>query len=427
MKMKQQWLSILIVAMSLATAWAIRGQFGHEQGAAWAGAIGGLALVMVSGRKDWYNKMILIALVSAIGWGVGGMISYGRVVGYGRADNFINAFYGLGMLFVIGALFGLLGGGLVGLTLDSTKENKVKWGQLVAEMTAGGIISYFFLIEQIGFKMTPPRSEAWAVCLGMGLAMIWHMARDNRNSAIRVAIFSALGGGFGFGFGNFLQVLGNVLEINFNMWNVMEYSIGFFGGTGMAYGVFSSTWPKETEAPKKWINRSSLFIIVAFIPLIVYRESLTFERYINRLGEIPNLETVALVSTIFSFVVILAMIILSFQKIIKNEFEKKDVVWLFMIFLVAYTLQSYSVTGVFAGRASLNHHLYVANIIVILLLMRKSYPALFEKTNDNVTVFRWLTYFIIIVAVLALLSVIAINIHGEMGGAHDRFPINDVN
>ncbi len=51
MKNKEQWLSILIVAMSLATAWAIRGQFGHEQGAAWAGAVGGLALIMVSKTK----------------------------------------------------------------------------------------------------------------------------------------------------------------------------------------------------------------------------------------------------------------------------------------------------------------------------------------------------------------------------------------
>ena len=91
MNNKKQWISILIVAMSLATAWAIRGQFGHEQGAAWAGAIGGLALVLVSNRKEWYNKMILVALASAVGWGAGGMISYGIVVGYGRADNFINS------------------------------------------------------------------------------------------------------------------------------------------------------------------------------------------------------------------------------------------------------------------------------------------------------------------------------------------------
>ena len=160
MSIKKQSIGILIVAVSLATAWAIRGKFGHEQGAAWAGAIGGLALVLVAQRKDWYNKMILIALASAIGWGAGGMISYGQVVGYGRSSDFLNAYYGLGMLFVIGALYGLLGGGLVGLVLDSTKNQRVKWGALVSEMVAGGLISYFFLIEQIGVQMTPPRSEA---------------------------------------------------------------------------------------------------------------------------------------------------------------------------------------------------------------------------------------------------------------------------
>jgi len=32
--MKKQWISILIVGMAFGTAWAIRGQFGHEPGAA---------------------------------------------------------------------------------------------------------------------------------------------------------------------------------------------------------------------------------------------------------------------------------------------------------------------------------------------------------------------------------------------------------
>src|SRR5690606_29488854 len=249
MKATKRTIPLLIVAMALATAWAIRGQFGHEQGAAWAGAIGGLALVVVSQRRDWYDKMILVALASAVGWGAGGMISYGMVVGYGHADNFINSFYGLAMLFVIGGLFGLLGGGLVGLTLDSTSDNKVKWGPLMAEMVAGGLISYYFLVEQIGFKMTPPRSGFWAVWLGAGLAMLWYMAREKRNSPIRVAFFSMLGAGIGFGFGNFLQIIGKTWDVPFNMWNVMEYSIGFFGGLGMAYGVFSSQWPKESPKP----------------------------------------------------------------------------------------------------------------------------------------------------------------------------------
>lgn len=422
MKLKKQGLGILIVAMSLATAWAIRGQFGHEQGAAWAGAIGAVALVLVSDRKEWYSKMPIIALASAIGWGAGGMISYGVVVGYGRADNFINAFYGLSMLFVIGALFGLLGGGLVGLTLDSTKKNKVNWGALVSEMVAGALLTYFFLIEQIGFKMTPPRSEAWALILGAGLAMLLHMARNKRNSAIRVAIFSALGGGFGFGFGNFLQVTGNVLEISFNMWNVMEYSIGFFGGSGMAYGVLSSKWPLDEKAkPKLWVNRIALFVLVVFIPLIVFRESLAYEHILNRLGAVSNVEQIALLSTTAAALVLSLMAILLIFKFKDGNYTRKEITLFLFGYFGTYALMSYIVTGLFAGKVGLNHHLYVLNIILIYVVLQKGKTELPNSVSQAINTKKWFLALLGILAFLALLSLVAISIHGELPGSHNRF------
>lgn len=421
MNNKKLGIAILIVAMSLATAWAIRGQFGHEQGAAWAGAIGGLALVLVAQRKDWYHKFVLVALASAVGWGAGGMISYGQVVGYGRADNFLNVFYGLGMLFVIGGLFGLLGGGLVGLVLETTEKNKTKWGALISEMTAGGLISYFFLIEQIGFKMTPPRSEAWAIVLGAGLAMIWHMAREKRNAAIRVAIFSALGGGFGFSFGNFLQIVGNVFELPFNMWNVMEYSIGFFGGSGMAYGVFTSKWPEDETKPKKWVNKAALFIILVFIPLIVYRESLTYDHFIKRLGEIPNLESIAFTSNIFVVILLLLMAVVLFWKFRDRSYKKKDITLFLGVYLSVYAIISYTITGLFAGNLHLNHHLYLLNIFIILALIGKGKYETLGATTNTLAIDQWLRFFLFILAFIAILSMIAINVHGEMPGSHNRF------
>src|SRR5687768_3612406 len=101
MKNRQTILSMLLVAMALGTAWAVRGKFGHEQGAAWAGAIGALSVLLVVKRSDWNNKLFKIALAAAVGWGISGMISYGVVVGYGRSNDFINVYYGLLMLFVI--------------------------------------------------------------------------------------------------------------------------------------------------------------------------------------------------------------------------------------------------------------------------------------------------------------------------------------
>ncbi len=413
---------VLVVALSLATAWAIRGQFGHEQGAAWAGAIGGLALVVVSNRKDWYAKMGLIALASAIGWGAGGMISYGAVVGYGKADDFINVFYGFGMLFVIGALFGLLGGGLVGLTLEATKKKKVNWGALVSEMVAGALLTYFFLIEQIGFKMTPPRSEAWALILGAGLAMLLHMARKNRNSAIRVAIFSALGGGFGFSFGNFLQVTGNVLQIPFNMWNVMEYSIGFFGGTGMAYGVFSSKWPVDDEGkPKTWVNILSLLVLLVFIPLMIFRESLAYDPILNRLGEISNVEQIASISTIVAAIVLVLMAISVFWKLKDRNYGSKDATLFLFVYLGVYAVLSYLVTGLFAGKVSVNHHLYLLNILIIYIIVRNGKTEYVNVGCNALPTKKWGLCLLAIVVFIALLSLVAISIHGELPGSHNRF------
>jgi hypothetical protein len=126
MKSKGLVFNLIIAGMTLGTTWAIRGQFGHEQGAAWAGAVGAIVILLIANRQDWYNKLFKVTLAAAIGWGIGGMMSYGRVVGYGRGTDFINVYYGLLMLFVIGGLYGFLGGGLFGLTLSDSQKNRVK-------------------------------------------------------------------------------------------------------------------------------------------------------------------------------------------------------------------------------------------------------------------------------------------------------------
>ena len=420
--MKKQWISILVVGLALGTAWAIRGQFGHEPGAAWAGGIGALALVLVSQRKDWYNKALLITLSSALGWGAGGIISYGIVVGYGRSTDFLNASYGLLMLFVIGGLFGLLGGGLVGLTLQSSEKKRVNWGSLLAEMIAGGILVHSFLVDQLEILMTPPRSEAWAIILGAGLAMIWHMARNNYHSALRVAFFTTLGAGFGFAFGNFLQILGDVLEIKFNMWNVMEYNIGFWGGISMAYGVFSSEWPEEISVPQKWENRAAALLLFVFLPLIVFETSVFFDVLLKG-SDMQTPERVPVVGGIAALLVVLAVILIGMGKTYRSEhlFNRQNVMILFVAYLAAYIVLSYIVTGAFNGIFLSNHQLYVVNFIVILILLRKHSPAFLSSTVSDLNGRKWIQLGIGVVAIIMILAFIAIHIHEVMDGSHERF------
>jgi cation transporter-like permease len=426
MKIKRSWINVLIVAMALGTGHAIRGQFGHEHGAAWAGAIGGLALVLVSGRKDWYKKAFLVALAMAFGWGAGGMMSYGQIAGrYAQSDNIPNIFYGLLMLFIIGGLYGLIGGGFTGLTLNSSGQNKVKWGNLIAEMVAGGLVSYGFLVKQLEIRMTPPRGDEWAICLGAGLALVWYMARNRQFSPIRVAFYTALGGGFGFAFGTFFHLVMNMIKLPFNTWNMAEYSIGFFGGIGLAWGVFSSKWPDESNSPKKWENITAMLVLLFMVPLIIFKESFSYSIFVVRLQHLANGETIAFWNTLSAAVIIAFIIFFGWWILVKSAYEikRREVATLFIVYATAYAVLSYITTGLFHGVfvTNSNHHLYLVNIIAIVWLSRKNYPAFFENPTSELRVREWLLVTILAIISIFLMACISIYLHGPTDATYDRF------
>lgn len=426
MKTKGLLLNLIIVGMTLGTTWAIRGQFGHEQGAAWAGAIGAIAIILIAKRADWYSKLFKATLAAAIGWGLGGMMSYGVVVGYGRGTEFINVYYGLLMLFVIGGLYGFIGGGLFGLTLTDSIKNKVKWPLVLIGMTAGGIITYFFVVMQWEWFMTPPRSEVWAVCLGMAFFLIWFLIENKYNSAIRVAVFAGLGGGFGFAFGNFLQVLGNVTEIQFNFWNVMEYSLGFFGGLGMAYGTFTSDWEKTEPTQSKISNLVPILLVVFLIPFVVWEQSFELERlqktYANLLS--GNAEAIASLIQIIAFLLIIIQAGFVFikyfyqQKDNTIQYAESDVKTFFISHFGIYIVFSLLITGAIVSTYRIEQYLYIINFIIILSVLPKLNPV-FESRNIGAG--KWTRNFLFILLFIAVLAFIVINTHGEMSGSHNRF------
>jgi hypothetical protein len=420
MKSKQLYFSMLVVAMSLGTAWAIRGQFGHEHGAAWAGGIGSLAILLVAKRQDWLSKAFTVVLAGALGWGLGGMMSYGLVVGYGRGNDWPNVFYGLSMLFVIGGLYGFLGGGLFGMALSNTIKKPVKWPKLILEMVAGGIIFYFFLIEQFGWNMTPPRSEVWAVCLGMAVALAWNMIRGKKKSALRVAIFSGLGGGFGFAFGNFLQVLGQISEINFNFWNVMEYSLGFFGGLGLAYGTLTSDWGKEKAAPTK--NQIfPLIMLVLVIPLIMWQQNFEWERIQSTFVKLLPSDDYIFYDWVQwgSFVLIVivgAYWIFRFKKF--DTLNYRALKTFFFGHWALYIALSFLITGAFISTYRIEQYLYLVNFGIIFFLIDGTEPDINSRTLGLST---GLKNGALILLFIGILAAIAVNSHGEMKGAKKRF------
>jgi hypothetical protein len=427
MRNKQLLYSLAIAGISLGTAWAIRGQFGHTYGAAWAGSIIAIVIVLLARRADWYAKVFPLALASAAGWGIGGIISYGIVVGYGRSTDFTNAYYGFLMLFVIGSLFGLLGGGLFGLTLADQPSKPVKWHRLLTEITAGSVVFYYLSTEELGWLMTPPRSEAWAACVGMMVAMFWYMLRHQQFGAIRIAIFAGLGAGFGFSFGNFLQVMGSVSGIHFNFWNVMEYSIGFFGGAGMAYGTFTAQWPEARQDVHKHKLIVPLGILLIVVPFWVWEQSFSTKRIGNILTSIEGLSDIHTLTSFSqwgSFLLLIAAAGYWFYYFFKKQksdlvsISYHDIFRFLVSHLTLYAVFSILITGAYLSFYRIEQYLYLVNIVALSVLISKLHPDFSPKRID---IKRWITNFIFILIVIALFTAVAISSHEELAYSQTRF------
>lgn len=97
-------------AIALAVGWGMRGNFGHEYGAGYAGCLSVVAVCLLSGRPDWRERVVYFAAFGALGWGFGGSISYMQVIAYTHSGHFSSQLYGFLGLYLIGFLWAAMGG-----------------------------------------------------------------------------------------------------------------------------------------------------------------------------------------------------------------------------------------------------------------------------------------------------------------------------
>lgn len=116
------WTTILLAALSLSIGWGIRGNFGHEYGAMIPGALTAIAVCLMSGRADWRARAPFFAMFGALGWAFGGSISYMQVISFTHSGHLPSQFYGFFCLFVIGFLWGGLGGAGTALPAVADRE-----------------------------------------------------------------------------------------------------------------------------------------------------------------------------------------------------------------------------------------------------------------------------------------------------------------
>jgi hypothetical protein len=117
--------SIFLVGISLSIGWGIRGNFGHEYGAAFAGSLAAIAVALLSGREDWRGRVAYFAFFGALGWGFGASVSYMQVLSYTESGHTSSQLFGYFATFYIGFLWGAMGGAGTGFAAAAPREKMI--------------------------------------------------------------------------------------------------------------------------------------------------------------------------------------------------------------------------------------------------------------------------------------------------------------
>lgn len=314
MRSAQHCSQILLPALAMSVGWGFRGNYGHEAGAMVPGALVALAVCLTAHRPEWWQRSTLMAFLGAIGWSFGGQMSYGRVIGYTAGMELSDVVYGYASLFLIGALWGGIGAGILALSVTLKRSElerftvplvflwlfwlaldfsgltswlfelwnpyDVDWVAagsaalvslmlyrarsdfhapcgLMLRLAIGWLLGFFLLTLVLGLRMTPPRGDNWAGCVGVLLALIYELRQQQNRAALRWCGYGFLFGGLGFLLGDFMNMLGRaqwsiigawpVLQ-GLDYWKWMEQLFGLIMGAGIGWGA--QTFARQQTAPK---------------------------------------------------------------------------------------------------------------------------------------------------------------------------------
>ncbi len=325
------WTYFLLIASALSIGWGIRGNFGHEWGAAMPGALSAMAVVVASGRRDWYRKVAYFGTFGAIGWAFGGAISYMQVIGFTHSGDSLSQWYGFACLFIIGILWGGMGGGLSSLpayldrkslkefispavsifilwwiwgivdahlltaSADYRQNSPLYWFDtdwldmllaigvcivhavvqkrftkatlLILHMCVGWWISFLLFPVLLHVRMTPPRGDSWAGCLGATAGMMLFFYRQKLFGPLYASIVSACIGGIGFSGATLLKLLGMKTDWETNWHSFLEQSYGWINGIGMAVAFMLLIRHAPLPDPEDVDDKPTANFMTAFVLL----------------------------------------------------------------------------------------------------------------------------------------------------------------
>lgn len=282
------WLFLLLPGAAMLLGWGLRGYIGGgPYGAMIPGCFVAACLSLMLGHEPRFAAMF--AVFAAVAIGLGGEMTYGQTIGLAMAPE--TRAWGLLGLTLKGAVWGFLGGAVLGLGLDHRRYPRATLVAGLALSVAAFYVGWRLInVPKLIYFSDPvnkPRQESWAGLSFAAIALLaWFYAKRDRSRpflAGRFALWGIAGGGLGFGGGALWQVYGPLLPVPqrwFGWWKMMEFTFGLLLGMGWgacAYANRAHLLEEETAPePEAAEPRQALlpeFAATAALLLLVYMGS----------------------------------------------------------------------------------------------------------------------------------------------------------
>ena len=317
----------------MSVGWGVRGQFGHEYGAALAGALGGMAVALLSGRDDWRRRVAYFATFGAIGWAFGGSMSYMKVVAFAHSPDSATVLYGYANLFAIGFLWAAPGGAgtalpaylnrdtltgfyipmsavfggwllrdiivdlfrsslhgkwfmhdtgitapIVAVLLVIAVRRKIDMGSsLVLHLCVGWWIGFLVLVGLFHLHMSPPREDGWAGMAGLVAGLLLFCRRRRLGGIAFATVATGFLGGIGFALGQALKTVNIATGLQTNWHSVMEQTQGLFHGIALAVAMGlilrRAAAVKDDVPVRRWTEAYSVTFVLWLLTYLNFRRS----------------------------------------------------------------------------------------------------------------------------------------------------------
>lgn len=262
---------LAVVALALALAWGLRGQHGHERGAAIAGAMVGLSLAAVTGGPRWIGA----AVIGSLSFAIGGSLSYGRFISLAYHGSW-EAILSLGL---IGFAWGGLGSLGLGLGLALPKYRT--WERVTI---AGTLFLVWFLVDRlIWVRLSGPQDLSTRELMAVVFLSSWALLtayvgvwRQDRTS-MKLGIAGAIGFGVGFPLAAWVQGVGLATGMPIDWWKVAEHLIGLVGGITLGWAALTLEpgWTLPL-AVRPWERWAAVAWLLWFLPTWLMANNLDF-------------------------------------------------------------------------------------------------------------------------------------------------------